>query len=50
MKFVHDLKGVVADGDLRSAADVLAHDVGLLQVNGEAELGAGVSKAGDKPL
>ena len=47
---VDDLKGVVADRDLRSAADVLAHDVSLLQAGGEAELGAGVSEAGDKPL
>ena len=45
-----NLKGVVADGDLRSAADVLANDVGLLQTDGEAELGAGVSEAGVKPL
>ena len=47
---VDNLKGVVADGDLRSAADVFAHDVGLLKADGEAEVGAGVSEAGDKPL
>ena len=47
---VDDLKGVVADEDLRSAADVLAHDVGLSQADGEVELGAGLSEAGDKSL
>ena len=45
-----DPKGVVADGDLRSAADVLAHEIGLFQADGEAALSSGVSEAGDKPL
>ena len=47
---VDNLKGVVADGDLRSAVDVLAHNVGLLEADGEAKLSAGVSEAGDKSL
>ena len=47
---VDDPKGVVADGDLRSAVEVLAHAVGLLQADSEAELSSGVSEAGDKPL
>lgn len=47
---VNNLKGVVTDGDLSSTADILTHDVGLLQANDEAELCAGVHEAGYKPL
>ena len=47
---VNNLKGVVTDGDLSSIADILTHDVGLLQANGEAELCASVHEAGYKPL
>ncbi len=46
-KVLHYLKGVIADGDAGSAADILAHDVCFLQADGQPKLIRGTSEAAD---
>ena len=41
---------MVADGDCRGGADILAHDVGFLQADGVGELCACLCDSGDESL
>ena len=49
-ELVYYLQGMVADGDCWCGADILAHDVGFLQADGEDELCACLCDSGDESL
>ena len=37
-EIVNEVKGMAIDGDVRVCSDVLSHDLGFLQADGESEL------------
>ena len=49
-KFIHHFRCVVADGDVWSTADILPHDVGLLETDCEAKLPTCACEPSDESL